>query len=97
MGGGIAMSFADFGYDVKIMDATQDALDRGMERIRNNYATSVKRGSLADRPFPPDGSYRHFGTGPRTVAPVRLAVCEHHAQRRRCVCGHVTSAAFPAG
>ncbi len=48
MGGGIAMSFADFGYDVKIMDATQDALDRGMERIRNNYATSVKRGSLAE-------------------------------------------------
>jgi len=47
MGGGIAMSFADFGYDVKIMDATQEALDRGMERIRNNYATSVKRGSLA--------------------------------------------------
>ena len=48
MGGGIAMSFADFGYDVKIMDATSDALDRGMERIRNNYATSVKRGSLAE-------------------------------------------------
>ena len=47
MGGGIAMSFADFGYDVKIMDATEEALDRGMERIRNNYATSVKRGSLA--------------------------------------------------
>jgi 3-hydroxyacyl-CoA dehydrogenase len=48
MGGGIAMSFADFGYDVKIMDASQQALDRGMERIRNNYATSVKRGSLAE-------------------------------------------------
>ena len=48
MGGGIAMSFADFGYDVKIMDATQEALDRGMERIRENYATSVKRGSLAE-------------------------------------------------
>ena len=47
MGGGIAMSFADFGYDVKIMDASQEALDRGMERIRANYATSVKRGSLA--------------------------------------------------
>ncbi len=46
MGGGIAMAFADNGYDVKIMDATQDALDRGMEKIRNNYATSVKRGSL---------------------------------------------------
>src|SRR3954453_14703626 len=48
MGGGIAMSFADFGYDVKIMDASQEALDRGMERIRSNYATSVKRGSLAE-------------------------------------------------
>ncbi|HEX2943983.1 MAG TPA: 3-hydroxyacyl-CoA dehydrogenase NAD-binding domain-containing protein, partial [Rhodopila sp.] len=47
MGGGIAMSFADFGYDVRIMDASQEALDRGMERIRNNYATSMKRGSLA--------------------------------------------------
>jgi 3-hydroxyacyl-CoA dehydrogenase len=47
MGGGIAMSFADFGYDVKIMDATEEALNRGMERIRSNYATSVKRGSLA--------------------------------------------------
>ena len=47
MGGGIAMSFADFGFDVKIIDATPEALDRGMERIRANYATSVKRGSLA--------------------------------------------------
>ena len=28
---------------------------------------------------------------------VRLAVCEHRAQRRRCACGHVTRAAFPAG
>src|SRR5947207_8031288 len=47
MGGGIAMSFADNGYPVKITDATQEALDRGMARIRANYETSVKRGSLA--------------------------------------------------
>ena len=46
MGGGIAMSFADSGLPVKLMDATQEALDRGMERIRSNYAVSVKRGSL---------------------------------------------------
>jgi 3-hydroxyacyl-CoA dehydrogenase len=46
MGGGIAMAFADHGYDVRIMDATQEALDRGMDKIRSNYATSVKRGSL---------------------------------------------------
>jgi 3-hydroxyacyl-CoA dehydrogenase len=47
MGGGIAMSFADFGYRVKIMDATAEGLERGMARVRANYATSVKRGSLA--------------------------------------------------
>ncbi|HLY45411.1 MAG TPA: 3-hydroxyacyl-CoA dehydrogenase NAD-binding domain-containing protein [Stellaceae bacterium] len=47
MGGGIAMSFADYGFDVKITDATPEALERGMARIRSNYETSVKRGSLA--------------------------------------------------
>ena len=47
MGGGIAMSFADHGYRVKIMDATQEALERGMARVRANYETSVKRGSLS--------------------------------------------------
>ncbi len=47
MGGGIAMSFADFGYDVMIMDASAESLTRGMDRIKNNFATSVKRGSLA--------------------------------------------------
>src|SRR6516164_7777938 len=48
MGGGIAMSFADFGFPVKILDATPEALERGMQRIRDNYATSVRRGSLAE-------------------------------------------------
>jgi 3-hydroxyacyl-CoA dehydrogenase len=48
MGGGIAMAFADYGYDVKIMDTTPEALARGMDRVRANYATSVKRGSVAE-------------------------------------------------
>ena len=48
MGGGIAMSFADYGFPVKIMDSTPEALERGMQRIRDNYATSVRRGSLAE-------------------------------------------------
>ncbi len=47
MGGGIAMCFADAGTPVKILDATRDALDRGMQRVRDNYAVSVKRGSLS--------------------------------------------------
>lgn len=46
MGGGIAMSFADFGFPVKILDSTQEALDRGMKRVKDNYAVAVKRGSI---------------------------------------------------
>ncbi len=46
MGGGIAMSFADFGFPVKLLDVSPDILARGMQRIRDNYAASVKRGSL---------------------------------------------------
>jgi 3-hydroxyacyl-CoA dehydrogenase len=47
MGGGIAMSFADFGIPVRIIEATPEAMTRGMQKIRDNYAVSVKRGSLA--------------------------------------------------
>jgi 3-hydroxyacyl-CoA dehydrogenase len=46
MGGGIAMSFADFGFPVKLLDVTPEARDKGMRRIRETYAVSVKRGSL---------------------------------------------------
>jgi 3-hydroxyacyl-CoA dehydrogenase len=46
MGGGIAMVFANAGIPVTLIETTQDALDRGMERLAGNYATSVQRGSL---------------------------------------------------
>ena len=46
MGGGIAMCFAGAGIPVAIIDTTQEALDAGMSRVRANYATSVKRGSI---------------------------------------------------
>src|SRR5206468_2494803 len=36
MGGGIAMSFAEFGFPVKLLEASQEALDRGLQRIRGN-------------------------------------------------------------
>ena len=48
MGGGISMSFAEFGFPVKLLEASQEALDRGIARIRANYETSVKRGSLSE-------------------------------------------------
>jgi 3-hydroxyacyl-CoA dehydrogenase len=46
MGGGIAMSFVDAGMPVKLLDASKEVLERGMKRIHDNYAVSVKRGSL---------------------------------------------------
>ncbi|MFZ4407846.1 MAG: 3-hydroxyacyl-CoA dehydrogenase NAD-binding domain-containing protein [Paracraurococcus sp.] len=46
MGGGIAMSCAEAGIPVKLLDASAETLARGLARIRDNYAVSVKRGSL---------------------------------------------------
>jgi 3-hydroxyacyl-CoA dehydrogenase len=47
MGGGIAMCFANAGIPVTMIETGEDALKRGLERVAQNYATSVKRGSLA--------------------------------------------------
>ncbi|MDX1374467.1 MAG: 3-hydroxyacyl-CoA dehydrogenase NAD-binding domain-containing protein, partial [Burkholderiales bacterium] len=47
MGGGISMSFANAGIPVTIIETQQAALDRGMETIRKNYASTVSKGRLA--------------------------------------------------
>jgi 3-hydroxyacyl-CoA dehydrogenase len=46
MGGGIAMALANAGVPVTLIDRTFAELDRGLERIKDNYATSVRRGRL---------------------------------------------------
>jgi 3-hydroxyacyl-CoA dehydrogenase len=46
MGGGISMCFANAGIPVTLVDAKQEALDRGLATIRKNYERSVSRGSL---------------------------------------------------
>ena len=46
MGGGIAMCFANAGIPVTVIDATQEALDRGRAVIDRNYESMVKRGRL---------------------------------------------------
>ena len=46
MGSGIAICFADSGTPVKVLEGTPEALEKGMQRIRDTYATRVKRGSL---------------------------------------------------
>jgi 3-hydroxyacyl-CoA dehydrogenase len=48
MGGGIAMSFANAGIPVQLVEISDDALGRGLSIIDSNYAGSVKRGKLTD-------------------------------------------------
>jgi 3-hydroxyacyl-CoA dehydrogenase len=47
MGGGIAMSFANAGVAVKLLDIDAEALERGMANVRKTYATSLSRGSIS--------------------------------------------------
>jgi 3-hydroxyacyl-CoA dehydrogenase len=46
MGGGIAMNFANAGIPVSIMDVTQEAVDKGFKKIKDNYASTVSKGRL---------------------------------------------------
>jgi len=47
MGGGISMSFANAGIPVTLIDVDTAGLDRGVGRIRNNYAASVAKGRMS--------------------------------------------------
>ena len=39
-----ALNFANAGIPVTLVDTTEDALDRGLKRIRDNYAATVAKG-----------------------------------------------------
>lgn len=56
MGGGIAMCFAQAGIPVTLIEVKEEALNAGLARIRSNYETSVKRGSLTQEKME-----RHLG------------------------------------
>ena len=47
MGGGIAMSIANAGIPVTVLESSQEALDRGMAIVRKNYAATVSKGRLS--------------------------------------------------
>ena len=47
MGGGISMNFLNAGIPVTIVEAEQDALERGVATIRRNYDNTVKKGRMA--------------------------------------------------
>lgn len=46
MGGGISMNFLSGGFPVTIVEANQEALERGLSVIRKNYERTAKRGGI---------------------------------------------------
>ena len=47
MGAGIAMNFANAGIPVTLVDIKQDLVDKGLDTIRKNYASTVSKGRLS--------------------------------------------------
>lgn len=48
MGGGIAMCFANAGIPVKMIEISDDALERGLAIIKKNYSITMKKGKLTE-------------------------------------------------
>ena len=48
MGGGISMNFLNRGIPVTLLEANQGALDRGLEIIEKNYASTAKKGRITE-------------------------------------------------
>src|SRR5262249_43994437 len=46
MGGGIAMTLANAGIPVTVVEVAQEALDRGLSVVRKNYEATASRGRL---------------------------------------------------
>ncbi|HVS76350.1 MAG TPA: 3-hydroxyacyl-CoA dehydrogenase NAD-binding domain-containing protein [Steroidobacteraceae bacterium] len=49
MGGGIAISFANAGVPVTLLDVSEDAVARGRKSIADLYASMVKRGRISEQ------------------------------------------------
>ncbi|MBC7452856.1 MAG: enoyl-CoA hydratase/isomerase family protein [Massilia sp.] len=51
MGGGIAMNFVNAGIPVMLLETRQEALDKGIATIRQNYENTMKKGKLTQAQF----------------------------------------------
>ena len=48
MGTGIALAFLNGGFSVTIVETTQEALDRGVDRIKDTLSANAKRGRITE-------------------------------------------------
>ena len=49
MGNGIAHTFAQFGFNVALVDVNKDALDRALQTISNNLDRQLKKGAINEQ------------------------------------------------
>lgn len=71
MGGGISMNFATAGFEVRILETKQEALDRGIGVVRGNYQRSADKGR-----FPQDEVETRMGRIQGTLDMESLADCD---------------------
>jgi 3-hydroxyacyl-CoA dehydrogenase len=74
MGGGIAMSFANAGIPVTMIEIDDDALARGLSIIEKNYGASVKRGKLSEEKASKNRSLISGSTDYASLADVDLVI-----------------------
>lgn len=74
MGGGIAMSFANAGIPVTLIEIDDAALQRGLAIIEGNYAGSVKRGKLSEEQAAANRSLINGSTDYAALADVDMVV-----------------------
>ncbi len=48
MGGGIAMTYAEAGFDVTMLEMSEEALDRGLGVMEKNWARGIKSGRITE-------------------------------------------------
>ncbi len=74
MGGGIAMSFANAGIPVTLIEINDEALGRGLSIIDGNYAGSVKRGKLSEAKAAANRALISGGTDYAALSDVDLVI-----------------------
>ena len=71
MGGGISMNFATAGIPVRIVETTQEALDRGLTTVRGHYQRSADKGR-----FPQDEVEARMGRLDGRLSMADLSDCD---------------------
>ena len=74
MGGGIAMAFLGAGFEVTLLDVSQEALDRGIARMKDNYAESMKRKRMTQEQFEKQMALLNGSTDYADLAQVDLVI-----------------------